>query len=61
MVIPFFEHSEVFQQPASLSQVEPSHPSYGVHVGGKISASAGHAKRKQSATTSHVETVEKVV
>ena len=54
-----FEHSEVSQQPASLSQVGPSHPASGVHAGGKLSASIGHAKSKQSATASHVDIVEK--
>ena len=58
---PIFEHSEVFQQPASLSQVGPSHPPYGGHAGGKLSAFVGHAERKQSATASHVDTVKKLV
>ena len=43
---PVFEHSEVFQQPSSLSQVGPSHPTSGGHVGGNISASIGHTERK---------------
>ena len=54
-----FEHSEFFQQPASLSQVEPSHPASVVHAREKISASVGHAESKQSSTTSHVDTIEK--
>ena len=56
---PVFEHSEVSQQPTSLSQVGPSHPTSGGHDRGKLSASVGHAKRKQSSTASHVDTVEK--
>ena len=56
---PIFEHSEVSQQPASLSQVGPSHPASDGHVGGKLSAFVGHVERKQSATTSHVDNVEK--
>ena len=57
MVILFF--NIVFQQPSSPSQVEPNHLAFGGHAGGKLSASIGHAKRKQSATTSHVDTIEK--
>ena len=48
-VHPVFEHPEVSQQLASLSQVGHIHPTSGGHVGGK-----------QSATTSHVGTVEKI-
>ena len=56
---PIFEHFEVSQQPASLSQVEPSHLASVVHARGKLSASVGHAKSKKSATSSHVDIVEK--
>ena len=56
---PIFEHSEAFQQPTSLSQVGPSYPAPGGHVGGGISTSVGHVERKQSATASHVDTFEK--
>ena len=55
---PVFEHPEDFQQPASLSQVGPSHPASVVHAGGKILASAGHAESKHSSTASHVDTIE---
>ena len=43
---PVFEHSEVSQQPSSLSQVGPSHLASGGHAGGKLSTSIGHAERK---------------
>ena len=56
---PIFEHPEVFQQPSSLSRVGTSHPAFGGHAGGKILASVGHAKSKQSSIASHVDTIEK--
>ena len=43
---PVFEHSEVSQQPTSLSQVGPSHPASVVHAGGKISTFVGHVESK---------------
>ena len=60
MVIPFFKILTLFQQPASLSQVGPSHPASNGHDGGKILASIGHAESKQSSTASHVDTIEKI-
>ena len=56
---PVFEHPEVSRQLASLSQVAPSHPTFGGHTGGKLSTSVDHVERKQSTTTIHVDTVEK--
>ena len=58
MVIPFLNILESLNsQP--LNEVGPSHPAYVVHAGGKISSSAGHVERKQSATASHADTIEK--
>ena len=54
-----FENSEAFQQPTSLIQVGPSHPASSVHARGKLSSFADHVERKQLATSSHVNTVEK--
>ena len=55
----YFEHSEVFQQPTSLSQVGPNHPAFGGQARGKISASVAHVESKQSTISSHVDTVDK--